>query len=119
MLVRLCTCAKGCSCRDRCKYRYICRLGGLLARGGRRLERIRLVLRSRLKSRNRVYAEHNLHTQDGLLRLLYIHGAMPVYYSSGFSSKQFKNSSNDFAIIIEFFLKLAFLDIFSLHTSLT
>jgi len=40
-------------------------------------------------------------------------------YPELFSSKQFKNSSNDFAIIIEFFLKLASLDIFSLHTSLT
>ena len=59
------------SCRNRCRYRYICRPGGLLARGWCRLERIRLLLRDRLKSRNCVHAERNLHTQDGLLRLVY------------------------------------------------
>ena len=58
-------------CRNRCRYRYICRPGGLLARGWCRLERIRLLLRDRLKSRNCVHAERNLHTQDGLLRLVY------------------------------------------------
>ena len=73
------------SCRDRYRYRYICRPTGLLAVDGCRLERIRLLLRSSLKNRNLVRTAHILpldcrfHAGYGLLRLLYIHDATPVY----------------------------------------